>query len=239
MQTSGEKLHILAFGAHADDVEIGAAGTIIKHTIRGDKVAICDLTRAELSSNGDVETRKKEAERAAEIMGIVARYNLEFPDRGIRLHEEQLVACVSLIRRHQPDIILAPYWEDRHPDHEAASRLINEAVFNAGIRQYQKDLGPAHKTSKVYYYFINHHVPADIVIDVSDVYEQKKAALLAYRSQFLADSGAVETPLNRGFLDAIIARDRLYGQQSGVFFGEGFVCKQPLLSSFLSVNSVK
>src|SRR6478735_4103076 len=110
-------LDILIFGAHADDAEIGMAGTIAKHTAAGLKVGVCDLTRAEMSSNGTVERRTEEAEQASRVLGLSCRTNLGLPDRGLYVTPENVQAVTAEIRRHAPRIVFAPYWEDRHPDH--------------------------------------------------------------------------------------------------------------------------
>src|SRR5690606_23509317 len=129
---------LLAFGAHPDDVEIGAGGILAKHAQAGRRTVICDLTEAELSSNGTVEIRREEARRAGEILGLASRINLGFPDRGLG-GREQIEAMARVIRRLRPRVVLAPYPKDRHPDHVAAGRMVKEAVFDAGIRKL--DLG--------------------------------------------------------------------------------------------------
>ena len=113
------KLDILIFGAHADDAEIGMAGTIAKHTAAGLSVGICDLTQAEMSSNGTVDLRKQEAEQAAGILDLKVRTNLGLPDRGLFVTPEHIERVTAEIRKFSPSIVFAPYWEDRHPDHVA------------------------------------------------------------------------------------------------------------------------
>ena len=122
-------LHILAFGAHADDVEIGMAGTIAKYTKQGYEVGICDLTEADLSSNGTIELRKEEAKAAARIMGVKTRLNLAMPDRGLYMKEEYIREIVKVIRTYKPKLVFAPYYEDRHPDHANCAKLVEEAIF--------------------------------------------------------------------------------------------------------------
>jgi N-acetylglucosamine malate deacetylase 1 len=224
-------LDILIFGAHADDAEIGMGATIAKHTAAGYSVGICDLTYAELSSNGSVDTRKKEAEQAAVILGITMRSNLGLPDRGLLLKEAYIERITYEIRAHRPKIVFAPYWQDRHPDHVACSQLIQEAAFNAKLRKYLPDV-QAVQVQQLYFYFINDVVEADLLVDVSDSYGKKITALEAYRSQFvIAGEGNdyVSTPLNQGYVERVEARDRLMGQKRMVHHAEGFVSKQPLL----------
>ncbi|MFB3166158.1 bacillithiol biosynthesis deacetylase BshB1 [Bacillus niacini] len=227
---SDKSLHILAFGAHADDVEIGMGGSIAKLAANGKRIGICDLTDADLSSNGTIELRKLEAKKAAEILGVTERLSLGIPDRGLLLKEEFIREIASVIRRYQPQIVFAPYFEDRHPDHGNCARLVEEAVFSAGIRKYltKSDEEP-HKVSSVYFYMINGFHKPDFTFDISETMEQKIAALRAYKSQFEQTENSVETPLVNGYIETVEARERLFGQQVGVKFAEGFKSKVPIL----------
>jgi N-acetylglucosamine malate deacetylase 1 len=227
---SDKPLHIIAFGAHADDVEIGMGGSIAKLTASGKRIGICDLTDADLSSNGTIELRKQEAKKAAEILGVTERLSLGFPDRGLLLKAEYIREIASVIRKYQPKIVFAPYFEDRHPDHGNCARLVEEAVFSAGIRKYQTENFQApHKVSRVYFYMINGFHKPDFTIDISDTMEHKVAALRAYKSQFEQTETSVETPLVNGYIETVEARERLFGQQVGVKFAEGFKSKVPIL----------
>lgn len=224
-------LDILIFGAHADDAEIGMAGTIAKHVSAGMRVGICDLTRAEMSSNGTVELRQKEADEAAQVLGLTTRSNLGLPDRGLYITPEQIAAVTAEIRRHAPSIVFAPYWEDRHPDHVMCSKLVEEAVFNAKLRRYMPEL-PAVQVKQLYYYFINDLGQADVIVDVTEHYELKEQSLICYRSQFdvpAEGNDMVVTPLNQGYLQRVRARDSLLGQRSLIQLAEGFACKTPIV----------
>jgi N-acetylglucosamine malate deacetylase 1 len=227
---SDKPLHILAFGAHADDVEIGMGGSIAKLTANGKRIGICDLTDADLSSNGTIELRKQEAKKAAEILGVTERWSLGLPDRGLLLKEEYIREIASVIRRFQPQIVFAPYFEDRHPDHGNCARLVEEAVFSAGIRKYVTKNGEEpHKVPRLYFYMINGFHKPDFSIDISNTMEQKISALRAYKSQFEQAENSVETPLINGYIESVEARERLFGQQVGVKFAEGFKSKVPIL----------
>jgi len=228
--TVGQRVDILAFGAHPDDVEIGAGGILAKHQTQGFSVAICDLTAAELSSNGTVELRRQEAEKAAAVLGLTERVNLGFPDRGLKGTDEQIRRMIEVIRRLRPRIVLAPYSEDRHPDHVACSRMVKEAVFDAGIRNRKVDGDwPAHRVEQVFHYFINDVGPADVIVDITDVYERKMEAILAYASQFDRSRGEVDTPLNHpSYLAMIRGRDQLWGHQIRTLYGEGLAKTRPL-----------
>ncbi|MEK5398243.1 bacillithiol biosynthesis deacetylase BshB1 [Paenibacillus sp. FSL K6-2859] len=222
------KLDILVFGAHADDAEIGMAGTIAKHTAAGLKVGLCDLTAAEMSSNGTVELRKEEAQLAADLLGVSVRTNLGLSDRGLFITEEHVAAVTAEIRRFAPAIVFAPYWEDRHPDHIACSKLVEEAVFNAKLRKYMSDK-PAVPAPQLFFYFINDLGRTDLIVDVTKQYGLKEQALSCYRSQFTKPLGAdaVSTPLTEGYIERVRSRDMLLGQRRLIPYAEGFATKVP------------
>ncbi|AUS27180.1 bacillithiol biosynthesis deacetylase BshB1 [Paenibacillus polymyxa] len=223
-------LDILIFGAHADDAEIGMGGTIAKHTAAGLKVGVCDLTRAEMSSNGDVDTRMAEAEHASKVLGLAVRTNLGLPDRGLYVTPEHVAAVTAEIRRHAPKIVFAPYWEDRHPDHVMCSKLVEEAVFNAKLRRFMPE-SPAVQVEQLYFYFINDIGRTDLIVDITEHYEAKEQSLLSYVSQFQAAPGkdTVSTPLNQGYVERVKARDSLLGQRKLISYAEGFASKTPYL----------
>ncbi|RWR10420.1 bacillithiol biosynthesis deacetylase BshB1 [Siminovitchia fortis] len=225
-----ESIDVLAFGAHSDDVEIGMAGSIYKWTASGRNVVICDLTRAELSSNGTVETRQREAAEAAGKLGVLERVNLKLPDRGLFFKDEYIRQIADLIRKYTPTLIFAPFSEDRHPDHGRCAELVKEAFFSAGIRKYETPGGyNAHKAMNLFYYFINSQPRPDFVVNISGFMDQKLAALQAYQSQFLPGESGVKTPLTDGYLERVEARERIYGLEAGVTFAEGFKTDRPLL----------
>lgn len=221
---------ILAFGAHADDVEIGMAGSLAKWAEEGKKIIICDLTEAELSSNGNVESRRREAKTAADILRAVDRVNLHLPDRGLFITDNHIRKIVNVIRKYRPKVIFAPYHNDRHPDHGNCFRLVEEAFFSAGIRKYEvEDNFPPHKALSLYQYMINGFSQPHFVIDITDYIDKKVEALLAYNSQFFLPEGGVPTPLTDGYIESVKARDKLFGKEVGVFYAEGFLSSKPLL----------
>ncbi|AET61373.1 bacillithiol biosynthesis deacetylase BshB1 [Paenibacillus terrae] len=223
-------LDILIFGAHADDAEIGMGGTIAKHTAAGLRVGVCDLTRAEMSSNGDVDTRMAEAEDASKVLGLAVRTNLGLPDRGLYVTSENVAAVTTEIRRHAPKVVFAPYWEDRHPDHVMCSKLVEEAVFNAKLRRFMPEQ-PAVLVEQLFFYFINDIGRTDLIVDITEHYGAKEQALLSYASQFQAAPGknTVSTPLNQGYVERVKARDSLLGQRKLIPYAEGFASKTPHL----------
>jgi len=227
-----DEVDLLVFGPHPDDLEIGAGGTVAKHTSMGLRVGLCDLTAGEMGSNGTVEDRLKESEEARKVLGASWRENLRWPDRRIGKDSAHLDSAVAFIRRHQPRVVAAPYWIDRHPDHGAASAVITEAVFNSGLRKYAVG-GEAIEPWKVEwicYYFINDAVTPSYVVDVSDYYERKRRALDCHSSQFQPGPGAVGTRLNTPlFRQLVESRDAQFGAQAGVTWAEGVVVREPVL----------
>ncbi|WP_163100975.1 bacillithiol biosynthesis deacetylase BshB1 [Peribacillus alkalitolerans] len=223
-------IDILCFGAHADDVEIGMGGTIAKYARMGKKIVICDLTEAELSSNGTVFLRKEEANRAGEIIGITERMTLGLPDRGLYLTEEAVKKIVRVIRTYKPKLVFAPYMIDRHPDHGNCARLVEEAYFSAGIQKFDQDSDlPWHKSYRMYYYMINGFHKPDFIVDISSDMKNKIEALKAYESQFVKSDKTIDTPLVNGYIESVEARERLYGKEVGVQYAEGFMTKTPIL----------
>jgi bacillithiol biosynthesis deacetylase BshB1 len=223
---------LLVFGPHPDDIEIGAGGMVARHAALGFSVGLCDLTAGEMGSNGTVEDRLKESEAARKVLGASWRENLRWPDRRIGKDPAHLDAAVAFIRRHQPRVVAAPYWIDRHPDHGAASALVTEAVFNSGLRKYSVggDAAEPWKVEWICYYFINDTATPSYVVDVTDYYAQKRQALDCHSSQFQAGPGAVGTRLNTPlFRQLVESRDAQFGAQAGVTWAEGVVVREPLV----------
>src|SRR5690606_5176258 len=227
-------LDLLVFGAHPDDIEIGLGGTVARHAAEGAAVGLCDLTAGELGSNGTPEERLAEAEAAARVLGVALRENLGWPDGGIRGSDDQLRAAVDVIRRHRPRTVAVPYWDDRHPDHVAASRVRATAAHRSGLRRYVTD-NDAWRPDWVCYYFINDAATPSFVVDVSAWYETKREALACHRSQFApSGAGATVTRLvGQGFAQLIESRDAQFGALAGVAFAEGVIVRQPVVRSGL------
>ena len=226
MTRGGGPVDILAFGPHPDDIEIGIGATVAKHAALGHRVGLCDLTAGEMGSNGTVEQRLAEAEAASRVLGAAWRVNLRLPDRAIGSDPAHLRSVVELVRRATPTVIAVPYWSDRHPDHVAASQLLTEAVFSAGLRRFPV-AGDAWKAESVCYYFINDSAVPSFVIDVTASYDAKRRALQCHRTQFDPsgpESVATRLTSNR-FAQLIESRDAQFGAQIGVGFAEGFVVR--------------
>jgi len=224
-----DPVDLLVFGPHPDDIEIGMAGTVAKHTVLGHRVGLCDLTAGEMGGNGTVDERLAEAEAARAVLGAQWRVNLRLPDRALGTSETHARAVASLVRCARPRTVALPYWSDRHPDHVRASELVADAVFSAGLRRYDAD-GEALKPAWVCYYFINDHAAPSFVVDVSDHYEIKRRALACHVSQFAPrGSDVVSTRLTSSRFNQLIeSRDAQFGAQVGVAFAEGFVVRQPI-----------
>jgi len=225
---------LLAFGPHPDDLEIGLGGTIARHVDLGTSVGLCDMTAGEMGSNGTVEQRLAEAEAARAVLGAAWRENLRLPDRAIGSRPDHLVAVASFIRRHRPRVVAAPYWSDRHPDHVAASALVTEAVFNAGLRRFKAE-GDAWKAAWICYYFINDSDKPSFVVDVSEQYDTKRRALDCHKTQFTQTApGSAATRLNTPlFRQLIESRDAQFGALAGLTWAEGFVVREPVVRPML------
>lgn len=152
------------------------------------------------------------------------RENLGLEDRALEPTPERIRAVAESVRRWRPRVVLAPYERDRHPDHAAASRLVREGVFSAGLARYGA-AGAPHRVQHLVAYVVNSNPVPDFVVDVSDVYEVKRAALRAYASQFApvspTDPSRLTTPVNQGYLERVELRDAWYGSLAGVRWAEG------------------
>ncbi len=229
-----EAVDVLAFGPHPDDIEIGGGGILAKHAALGHSVGLCDLTAGEMGSNGTVDERLAEAEAARAVLGARWRTNLRLPDRAIGSDPLHLRTVAELVRLARPRVVALPYWSDRHPDHAAASHLVAEAVFSAGLRRYTAE-GAAWKPEVTCYYFINDSAAPSFVIDVSDHYETKRRALACHASQFRptgADPVATR-PTSSRFQQLIESRDAQFGAQAGFAFAEGCVVRDPVVLTHL------
>lgn len=222
-------IDILAFGAHPDDVECAAAGVILKTVGNAGKVVIADLTKGELGSFGDEHIRNKEAAEASKKLGLFAREQLNLMDGNIENTHENRLKVIQVIRRYQPKIILANAVFDRHSDHKKAADLIREASFLSGLRKIETyHEGKAqHKwrSRAVYHYIQDYFIKPDIVVDISNFFDQKTEVIRAYDTQFVtaADPSAVGI-LN--LLKQIESTNQIFGRAIGVKYAEGFTCER-------------
>jgi len=227
-----EHLDILTFAPHPDDAELGCGGSLIRAVDQGLRVAVADLTVGEMGSRGTPESRQRERQNAAELIGLQARYSLGLPDSQIGAEPYQRIPLIELIRATRPRIVLIPYGQDRHPDHAAASQLVANACFFAGVRKVGE--GRPHRPERVYYYSLHSPFPPTFVIDVSPAWDRKMAAVRAYQSQFQHNNGDVETALSSpSFMRTLEARAIWFGAMIGVAYGEAFYAPGPvILDSF-------
>jgi bacillithiol biosynthesis deacetylase BshB1 len=213
----------LAFAAHPDDAELFCGGTMIKTKKQGSSIAICDLTRGELSTNGDAQTRNNEAKKASMYLNLDERINLEIPDGNIELNLENRAKVIDIIRKMRPRLVLVPYWSDRHPDHVAAAQLIKKAIFDSGLAKIETEF-PAYRPSNILHYMLHELFIPTIVIDITEEFKQKMEAIRAYQSQFMQDKNTDRSTFinNARFLESIEARAKLYGFQNGCTYAEPF-----------------
>lgn len=226
------KLDVLAFAAHPDDAELGAGGTIAGMIAAGKKVGIVDLTQGQLGSRGTVEDRANEAAASAKILGLHARENLGMEDGHFLNDVEHRTAIIQMIRRYQPDIVLANAVADRHPDHAKGAEVVSEAAFQSGLRalttSFQGKSQEHWRPRAVYHYIQDRYIKPDIVVDISAHYDQKMEAVFAFKSQFYdPKSDEPETPISsKEFIHFLESRAREMGRVIGVEFGEGFTCQR-------------
>ena len=217
---------LLAIAAHRDDVELTCGGTMARAAAAGQRTAIIDLTRGEMGTRGSADLRERESARAAEILGVAERVNMGFPDAGIFNTNETRATLVREIRRIQPAVVLAPSLGGRHPDHRITGELVRDACFLAGQAKYAPGTGGAHRPRKVVHclsYREDHQKPT-FVVDVSDVFEKKMAAIQAYESQF---AGAVQAgevfPNSDSLFEIIRHHSAHYGSLIRARYGEPFL----------------
>ncbi len=216
------------FAAHADDIELSCGGTVAKFIAEGRRAGIVDLTHGEMGTRGTPQTRLRESQAAARIVGATFRERLDLGDGGLRTGRAEELQVIETIRRWKPAIVFAPWPEERHPDHARAGRLVTDAAFYAGLRRIETRHAE-HRPQAVVYYLQNYIPPVTFVVDVSPTWPVKMRAIRAYKSQFFNPrSKEPQTFLSRPeFLEMIEARGRHFGAMIGTAYGEAFVTKQP------------
>jgi bacillithiol biosynthesis deacetylase BshB1 len=226
------QIDVLAIGAHPDDVELSAAGTLLKHRAMGYSTGIIDLTQGELGSRGSKEIRKEEAAAAAKILGLTDRVNLKMADGFFEHSEENLRLLIEQIRRFKPSIVLLNAVSDRHPDHGKGSKLASEACFLAGLRRIETswngEAQEAHRPQFVYHYIQDRFLKPDFVIDVTDFVEQKFDSIKAYKTQFWdPNSSEPKTPISgEEFFEFLRGRMAEFGRNIGVRYAEGYTAER-------------
>jgi N-acetylglucosamine malate deacetylase 1 len=222
------KLDLLAIGAHPDDIELTCGGTIIKLIRRGHTVGIVDLTEGELGTRGTKELRAKEAREATTLLGVKMRTNLRVPDGNIANTEEHRLRLISVIRKYQPEILLFPYWSDRHPDHEHAHTLCKEAWFYSGLEKIKTTIDGKRQDPfrpRSYYHYMHwFKFSPSFIVDITQEFDQRMKAVRAFKSQFHDPSSTErETALSTPeFMKMLQTRLEYYGNQIGAKYGEPF-----------------
>ena len=228
------KLDILAFGAHPDDVEISCGATLLKYAKEGKSIGIIDLTEGELGTRGSSEKRYEEANKAAEILGLKIRQNLNMGDGVIAQSEENKLKIIECIRKYQPELILANSVHDRHPDHAKGAKLVAEASFLSGLRKIEtKSDGlpqQAYRPKMLLHYVQDYYLTPDVILDVSETGKEKIELIKCYDSQFYNPSSKEpKTPISgEEFFDYLEGRMLSLGRELGVKYGEAYTIDRTL-----------
>lgn len=231
------KLDILAIGVHPDDVELGCSGVLINEIKQGKKVGIIDLTQGELGTRGTSETRFAEAKKAAEIIGAEIRENLKMRDGFFKNDEEHQLQLIKYIRKYRPEIVLANVLDDRHPDHGRAGHLIADACFLSGLVKIETKDDDGRVQDKwrpkyILHYLQDWYHEPDLLVDVSDSFQQKMSSVEAYTTQFHVagnEQQGLQTYISTpDFLESVVARARMLGKRIGVKYAEGFITEKKI-----------
>ncbi len=222
-------IEILAFGSHPDDVELGCGGTLLKLKKMGYRTGIVDLTEGELGSRGTVKQRYEESALSAKILKIDFRTNLKIPDGDIKINLDNRDKIIRIIRKLRPSLILAPYQDDRHPDHIHTSELVTEGWFYSGVKKILPKI-PAHRSFRILYYISKYEFEPSFVIDITEEYQQKYEALQAYQSQFYNPKWPEEQTFisSKWFMESVQFRARHFGWMAGVKYGEPFWIRETM-----------
>lgn len=223
------KLDILAFGVHPDDIELGCSGTLIKHIKAGYKVGLVDLTQGELGTLGSGPIRLLEAEESRKIIGASIRENLGMADGFFSHSKENTLKIIDVIRRYQPEIVIANSLEDRHPDHGRAAKLVADASYYSGLSKIKTN-SSKWRPKAVYHFIQDYNLTPDFLVDISEHIDQKIKAILAFETQFnVSDSSQDITPISSpDFVKFIKAKSKTYGRPIGASFAEGFNVARPI-----------
>jgi len=219
-------LDVLVVAPHPDDAELGIAGTIMKLQDEGYRVGVLDLTSGEPTPRGSLETRARETAAATAILGLTWRENLGLPNRSLEPTLEARRRLAEVFRRERPRVLMAPYWEDAHPDHVAATQLVEAARFWAKLSKSDLAGEPFHPARVLYYYCVHlrHLAQPAVVVDISAYWERKRAAIACYESQFAA-AGAAGSP---SFLDQLRDQAAYWGWSIGAAYGEPIASREAI-----------
>jgi len=240
-------LDILAIAAHRDDVEQTCGGTLLKMAQRGHRTGILDLTQGEMGTRGTADDRAREAADAAKILRVAWRQALDIPDGRVENTWENRLKVARVIRELRPRVVILPYWDGRHPDHYTTSTLGYEACFLAGLTKVAlskqgptDDPLPPHRPFKIVYATLYYDVRPTFVVDISEHFEARFQALMAYKSQFSdQEAGKDLFPAQAEIRARIEAMARFYGLLGGVTYAEPFLQKEVGLVEDLTLIPVK
>jgi bacillithiol biosynthesis deacetylase BshB1 len=216
---------LLAIAAHPDDAELTCGGTLAKAAKQGHRTGIVDLTRGETASRGTPEARAQEAAAAARVLGVAERVNGGLPDAHLHNSDTMRRAVVELVRRLRPRVVILPFPVGRHPDHRVASELCRDACFLAGLKNYDAP-GDPHRPHKVLYALAYREDPVKptFVVDISDTFDAKLAAVRCYASQFEGAKAAGEIfPTGHNLYELIRTQNAHYGSLIRTAYGEPFM----------------
>ena len=192
-------------------------------------MGVVDLTRGEMGSRGTAEQRIRESEQASRILGLDKRVNLELPDGGLEQTLSLRTRLVEILRELRPRLVIAPYWENHHPDHAATSLLVKDAWWFAGVRKHP-GAGDAFRPEILVFSTGRYRFQPSFILDITDEWETKRAAVAAYASQ-LHDPDSDEPQISTSspdFLDALEGRHRYFGSLIGVPYGEPYLMRSPV-----------
>jgi len=228
------KLDVLVFGAHPDDVELSCSGTILSLVAKGKKVGVVDFTQGEMGTRGTPEIRMKEAQAAADILGLSVRDNLGFKDVFFKNDDEHVLEVVKKIRQYQPEVILANAPKDRHPDHGKAANLVESAFFLSGLKKLETKLEGVDqdiwRPANLYHFIQTDWMEPSFVVDITKYWEKRMEAVKAYKSQFFDPDGIKSNTLisSLEFMHFLDGRAREFGMSIRVQYGEGFIAERML-----------
>ncbi len=227
---TSQQVDLLAIAAHRDDAELTCGGTLAKAVKAGHRVGIIDLTQGESGTRGDAATRAAEADRATRALGVHARLNAGLPDAHLHNDEPSRAKLVELIRAMRPRVVILPFPIGRHPDHRTASELGRDACYLAGLAKYG-GAGAPHRPFKVLYALAYREDPVkpSFVVDISDTFDTKMAAIRCYASQFDGARAAGEIhPTGQDLYELIRVQSAHYGSLIRRPYGEPFFCQETL-----------
>jgi len=217
------KLDVLVFAAHPDDAELNIGGTICSLTKQGKKVGVIDLTQGEMGTRGTPETRKKEADNATSIMKLSYRSNLNLGDSLLENTRVNQLKIITEIRKTKPTLCITGAPHDRHPDHGKSTQLVLDSLFYSGLKRIETDTLEVWRPKHILHYMQDRPFEPDFVFDITDTWELKKEAMLAFATQFnVKDAGEepetyISTP---SYFKQLEARARYFGHLAGFEFGE-------------------